>query len=146
MINFLNMKVFILIRKILTRDPPAVVGLQLGLVDVRDVAKCHMLAMENEKAEGHRFLCGGDFAWFSDLGAILREQYPDRKIPKMNMPNWMVHFFGIFNGGVRQLRDDLNRTQHVDIQKTTKILGWQPRSVKEATIATAESLIKLGIV
>ena len=29
------------------------------------------------KAEGHR-LCG--IAWFSDLGAILREQYPDRKI------------------------------------------------------------------
>ena len=55
-------------------------------------------------------------------------------------------FLYIFNGGVRQLRDDLNRTQHVDIEKTTNILGWKPRSVKEATIATADSLIKLGIV
>ena len=59
------------------------------------------------------FMCG-DFAWFSDLGAILREQYPDRKIPSLNMPNWLVHLFGLFNGGVRQLRDDLNRTQHVE--------------------------------
>ncbi|MAI87418.1 MAG: nucleoside-diphosphate sugar epimerase [Candidatus Marinimicrobia bacterium] len=134
------------IKQMFTGELPMYPRLGFSVVDVRDVAKCHMLAMENEKAEGHRFLCGVDFAWFSDLGAILREQYPDRKIPKMNMPNWMVHFFGIFNGGVRQLRDDLNRTQHVDIEKTTKILGWKPRSVKEATIATADSLIKLGIV
>ena len=91
-----------------------------------------MLAMENEKQRDTVSCSGGDFAWFSDLGAILREQYPDRKIPKMNMPNWMVHFFGIFNGGVRQLRDDLNRTQHVDIEKTTKILGWKPRSCKRS--------------
>ena len=63
-----------------------------------------MLAMENEKAEGHRFLCGGDFAWFSDLGAILREQYPDRKIPKNEHAKLDGAFFGIFNGGVRQLR------------------------------------------
>ena len=101
-----------------------------------------MLAMENEKA-----------VTVSCVVVILHGfliycyllQYPNRKIHgKMNMPNWMVHLFGIFNGGVRQLRDDLNRTQHVDIQKTIKILII--RSVKEATIATADSLIKLGIV
>ena len=107
---------------------------------------CLVSNIGNGKTAGERFLCGGEFAWFSDLGAILREQYPDRKIPKMNMPNWLVHFFGLFNGGVRQLRDDLNRTQHVDIEKTTRLLGWKPRSVKEATVATADSLIELGIV
>ena len=37
---------------------------------------------------------------------------PDRKVPKMNMPNWLVHLFGFFNGGVKQLIDDLGRTQH----------------------------------
>ena len=129
-----------------TGELPMYPRLGFSVVDVRDVASCQILAMEKKEAAGERFLCGGDFAWFSDLGAILREQYPDRKIPSMNMPNWLVHLFGLFNGGVRQLRDDLNRTQHVNIEKTTKILGWKPRSVKEATIATADSLIELGIV
>lgn len=134
------------VKQMFTGELPMYPRLGFSVVDVRDVASCQILAMEKDEAAGERFLCGGDFAWFSDLGAILREQYPDRKIPSMNMPNWLVHLFGLFNGGVRQLRDDLNRTQHVNIEKTTKILGWKPRSVKEATIATADSLIELGIV
>lgn len=134
------------IKQMFTGELPMYPRLGFSVVDVRDVASCQLLAMEKEGAAGERFLCGGDFAWFSDLGAILRKQYPNRKIPKMNMPNWLVHLFGLFNGGVRQLRDDLNRTQYVDIAKTTKILGWKPRSVEEATIATADSLIELNII
>ena len=133
------------IKQMFTGELPMFPRLGFSVVDVRDVAQCQLLAMQKEEAGGHRFLCGGEFAWFSDLGAMLREQYPDRKLPKMNMPNWLVHLFGFFNGGVKQLIDDLGRTQHVDIKKTTQVLGWKPRSVKEATIATAESLFALGI-
>lgn len=31
-------------------------------------------------------------------------------------------------------------------EKAVKLLGWQPRSAKDAIIATAQSMIDLGIV
>ena len=42
----------ILVQRILTRDPPANARFQLGIVDVRDVAKAHISAMTEPGAAG----------------------------------------------------------------------------------------------
>ncbi len=47
----------VLIRKILTRDPPANARIMLGLVDVRDVARAHINGMIEPGAAGEYFLC-----------------------------------------------------------------------------------------
>ena len=70
------------IKQMFTGELPMFPRLGFSVVDVRDVAQCQLLAMQKEEAGGHRFLCGGEFAWFSDLGAMLREQYPDRYHPR----------------------------------------------------------------
>jgi dihydroflavonol-4-reductase len=40
----------------------------------------------------------------------------------------------------------LERMMNVSNEKAKRVLNWNPRSTEEAAIATAESLIKLGIV
>jgi nucleoside-diphosphate-sugar epimerase len=53
-----------------------------GLVDVRDVANAHVLAMEHPSAPGNRFICGSKdqysyFEWAQRLKAL----YPNYPIP-----------------------------------------------------------------
>ena len=103
-------------------------------------------AMTNPDAAGERFICGGKFAWFKDLGAFLKKGYPDRKLPSREMPNWLVRLIALFNDGLRSNINDLDREQIISHDKATRILGWKPRSAEEATLATAESLIKLGVI
>ena len=62
------------------------------------------------------------------------------------MPNWLLRLVAIFNPGLRQTVEDLGRTQVVSHEKASRILGWAPRSVEEAVLATAESLIELRII
>ncbi len=117
-----------------------------SIVDVRDVAAMHVMAMTNPKAEGQRFVCGGEFMWLEDIGRILQETYPDRKLPKRRMPNWLVRVAAMFNPPLRAVLGDLGRTQIVSHEKATTLLGWQPRPEEEAIRATAESLIAQGAV
>ena len=50
----------------------------------------------------------------------------------------------LLNGGIRQTARDLGRTQRISTAHAKTVLGWQPRSVKEATLATTETLIRFG--
>ncbi|KAH7426280.1 hypothetical protein KP509_11G093700 [Ceratopteris richardii] len=52
----------------------------LGIVDVRDVAKAHLLAYETEAASG-RYLCRGEPVTKAAMVEILRRLYPDYPIP-----------------------------------------------------------------
>jgi len=40
----------------------------------------------------------------------------------------------------------LDNTRHATSAKAERLLGWRPRSREDAIVATAESLIKFGIV
>ena len=76
----------------------------------------------------------------------LRAAYPDRRAPTRRMPNWLVRVIGLFNQGLRSNLADLGRTQVVSQDRMKRILGLTLRPAKEATLATAESLIRLGVV
>ncbi|KMW57109.1 putative dihydroflavonol-4-reductase [Candidatus Rhodobacter oscarellae] len=134
------------VKQLMTGQIPMYPRLGYAVVDVRDVARSHILAMTNPEAAGQRIICAGEFCWFEDIGAFLREAYPERRVPTRRMPNWLVRLIAMFNQGLRSNIEDLDRTQRVSNDKMQRILGLKPRGAKEATLATAESLIKLGVV
>ena len=134
------------IKQLMTGELPLFPRIGFSVVDVRDVASCHILAMTTPEAAGERFICGGEFAWFSELGAVLRKAYPDRRLPTRTAPDFLLWFLSFFNSALTQVLDDLGRTQIVSHEKATRVLGWEPRSIEDAVLATSESLIERGIV
>lgn len=54
---------------------PAVPRVGFNVVDVRDLADLHLRAMRSPDAAGQRFVAAGNFLWFSDVAAILREHF-----------------------------------------------------------------------
>ena len=125
---------------------PAIPRLGFQLVDVRDVADTHILAMTHEAAAGQRFAVSESFLWFTEVADILREAYPDRKLPKGNLPSFLVRFLAIFNPTLKQILPELEKRRFVSSEKARKYLGWQPRGAKEAILSSAETLIKHRVV
>ena len=80
--------------------------LGFSVVDVRDVAFADIWQWKRTRLPRVDFCV--EFCMVSLV--LSRRTVPGPRTPSMNMPNWLVHLFGLFNGGVRQLRDDLNRT------------------------------------
>ena len=50
------------------------------------------------------------------------------------------------DSSVRQIVPELGKTKNATSEKAKKLLGWSPRSREDALVATAESLVKLGLV
>jgi dihydroflavonol-4-reductase len=49
--------------------------IQYGLVDVRDVAKAHILAMENPKSDNERIIINSNNLWLHEIAEILEKEF-----------------------------------------------------------------------
>ncbi|MEX2326916.1 MAG: aldehyde reductase, partial [Pseudomonadales bacterium] len=115
-------------------------------VDVRDVAQLHRLAFETPAAKGNRYLCGNGFRWMSDIARTIKTNYPGfNRIPSREMPNFLVKIAALFIKEVGQFVKDVDKVKRLDHSKALGI-GWTPRSVEEAVVDGARSLLELGIV
>lgn len=123
---------------------PGVPDLSFGVVDVRDVADLHLLAMTRPEAAGERFLAtSGDFMSMLEMARILRTGIGDRarKVPTRVLPNALIRLAGRFDSGMAQLATELGQLKNASGKKAERVLGWMPRSREEALLASAECLL-----
>jgi nucleoside-diphosphate-sugar epimerase len=127
---------------------PASPRLGFSTVDVRDVADAHLRAMLVPDAAGERFIASGQVLWLREIADILRTAYPERarKIPRGELPNWLMRVIALFDSSARMVVGDLGRDARVANTKARDVLGWRPRSVEQTVRDTAESLIRFALV
>lgn len=118
-------------------------------VDVRDVADLHVLAMTHPAANGERFLASaGSSRTLLHVAQTLRTLLGDeaRKVSTVALTDEMVRAAANKNplmlGMVKLLGVDMNVTN----AKARNLLNWTPREPEDAILATAKSLITLGLV
>jgi len=135
--------------KFLLDGQPACLKINSGFVDVRDVADLHMRAMTHPAAAGERFLAiAGESMWMVELAEVLRSRLGEAasKVPTRVMPNWMARLAAKQNSTMRSAVPLLGINLNATAEKARRMLGWSPRSREDAIVATAESLIQLGLV
>ena len=62
---------------------------KMGIVDVRDVAKAHILAGFSPSASG-RHIGVADHKDFLDFANVIRAKYPQYPLPKSYVPKWLL--------------------------------------------------------
>jgi nucleoside-diphosphate-sugar epimerase len=137
-----------LTKRLLDGAIPGCPDLWFGVVDARDVADLHLKAMTDPAARGERFLAtGGDFLNVRQIAQFLKNDAGDaaRKVPTRALPNWLVRTVALFDPAARQLLPELGKRKNASSEKARRLLGWTPRSPREAVAATARSLLELGL-
>lgn len=138
----------LLVKRFMEGAVPGIPKLYFGAVDVRDVADLHIRAMDNPAATGERFLAiSGDFLRMAEIAAILRNGLgaAGAMVPKRELPNWMVRLAGLRNPEIRLLSGELGKRKNATGAKAQRLLGWSPIPAAKSILATAESLIRLGV-
>lgn len=137
-----------LVQRLMTGSMPGCPRLRFGVVDVRDVVDLHLRAMADPAANGERFLAvAGDFLRVQEMARVLKTRLGDaaRKVPTRELPDWLVKLVAMFDPTVRQIVPDLGKYKNATSAKAQRLLGWAPRSNDDALVATAESLLRLGL-
>jgi nucleoside-diphosphate-sugar epimerase len=120
-----------------------------NIVDVRDVADLHLRAMTDPAAKGQRFLAVADGPMsMRDVADVLRAHMgvAAAHVPTKELPDWLVKLVAPVNAAARQVAPDVGKVRRASNEKARSLLGWEPRSNEEAIVATAESLVRLGLV
>lgn len=139
-----------LVLRLMNGSIPGLPDIGFGVVDVRDVADLHLRAMTDPKAKGERFIAvAGDNEALTvqEIAMVLKERLGSKasKVPTLVVPNFVVKMLGFFDPTVRMIVPDLGKRRISSNRKAKEVLEWQPRSVADSVVATAESLEQLGM-
>jgi len=138
----------LLVQRILSGAMPGTPQLYFGAVDVRDVADLHLRAMTHPAAKGERFLAvAGDFLSMLEIAKILKARMgaSAKRVPSRQLPNWLVRLAALRDPAIKLILPELGKKKNATNEKAKRLLGWAPRSNEEAIVATAESLVQLGL-
>lgn len=137
-----------LVQSLMKGRYPAMPDFSVPVVDVRDAAEAHVLALMIPQAAGERFIIAGEALSIKDIAKVLRRDFPayGRKLPKFVLPNWLAGIASRFDPGLKLIIRELGRDARISNEKARRMLGWKSRSGDDAIRASAESLIAAGLV
>jgi dihydroflavonol-4-reductase len=138
-----------ILRRMLEGELSACPKIDSCYVDARDVADLHLLAMTHPKANGERFLASsGNALSMLDVAKILKRRLGEdaKKVPTKEVPNWIIKVSAFFKPSLKMIATFLGKYAQVSSEKAQKLLGWSPGTNEEAIIATAESMLRLGLI
>lgn len=136
-----------LIRAMLDGRMPFAPRVFFGVVDVRDVAALHLLAMSAPEAAGERFIAvAGEPVSMIAVARMLRRHLGTSaaKAPRLQLPDPFVRLIAKFAPALREVTPQLGKYRRASNEKALKTLGWSPRIPEKTIHATAESLLALG--
>lgn len=138
-----------LLQRLLDGNMPGCPRLSFGIIDVRDVADLHIRAMTNTAANNQRFIAvAGTSMTMQEIAITLKTHLGNdaKRVPTKILPDWILRIAAIFDPTAKQIVPQLGKVKNTTSQKAQNLLGWTPRSSHDAIIATAQSLIKLGLI
>jgi nucleoside-diphosphate-sugar epimerase len=137
-----------IVKRLMDGSVPGCPRLSFGVVDVRDVADLHLRAMVNPAAKGERFLAvAGDFMTMQAIALVLKARIGNaaKRVPTRVLPDWLLRLVSLFDSSLKQITPELRKFKNATNEKAKRVLGWSPRSNEDSITATAESLIRLGL-
>lgn len=129
---------------------PGIMNLTWGFVDVRDVARAHVLAMETEGAKG-RHICAGETIAMRKLVEMLKELgWGGAKLPKLGMDCAVGDFTAKLasylqpKGVGAYLRTHVGRVPRYDNGKIQRELGLRFRPLRDTVRDTLDDMKSWG--
>jgi len=136
------------VERLVSGRVPGIPRLGFNIVDVRDVASLHILAMTDPKAAGERFIAAGQYAWMGEIAEMLRAGLgaDGARVPTRKVPDFVIRLAGLFDKDLGSVTPSLGHRHDNSSEKPQRLLGWKPRPIEETVLDCAKSLIAIGAV
>lgn len=122
---------------------PMIPQAAINMSDVRDVAKIHVLALENNEAVGKRFVVTTEDAYtFVTMAEILKSNGYNKVSTKI-APNFLVKFMAKFNNDLKGMLPFIGYTYNADVSDTMKTFDWNPIALEQTVLDTASSIVEV---
>jgi nucleoside-diphosphate-sugar epimerase len=130
------------------RKMPGIPRLSFGIVDVRDVAQAHLLALEHPESNGKRYIIVAESLWMSDMALKLKAEFEKYgyKVPTSLISKCLLRVASIFDSNAKAILPLYGKQMKVDNSKSKIELKIEYRDVSKGMIEMGYDLIKLGAI
>lgn len=129
-------------KKLISGKVPMLPKADSVMSDVRDIAHIHVKALENEKANGHRFIVTTEASHnFQEIAQILKSNGYS-KVSTLLAPTFLLKFMANFDDEAKGMLPFIGNTIEADISATKNTFNWEPISFKKTVLDTASSVQK----
>jgi len=118
---------------------------EIGVVDVRDVARAHMVAAEKGETK-RRYILVAETVSFLTIANYLRAKFSHYPLPKKIAPKWLFKALGPWIGFTRKyVNRNFGYKVNYDTQPSREELGLEYRSVKDTVNDMLEEMERQGM-
>ena len=134
------------VKRLLDRDMPMLPRINFAIVDVRDVAACHLAAITVPEANGKRHIANAASLWFQDMAVILDKEFRSQgyNVPTSNCPYPLLWMIARFDKTLRMILPSVGHITKIDNGRMQNVLGVKPRPVEQTLVDMAYSMIENG--
>ncbi|NBV13489.1 MAG: aldehyde reductase [Sphingobacteriia bacterium] len=127
-------------KKLITGKVPMLPRAYSVMSDVRDVATIHVAALENEKANGKRFIVTSEKPHaIQEIAQILISDGYDKVSSKL-APTFLLKFMAKFNDEAKGMLPFIGNTIEADISETMHTFNWKPMPFEKTVLDAAKSV------
>lgn len=127
-------------KKLITGQVPMLPRAYSVMSDVRDIAVIHVAALENEKANGKRFIVTSEKPHaIQEIAQILKSNGYD-KVSTRLAPTFLLKFIAKFNDEMKGMLPFVGNTIEADVSHTMNTFNWKPMSFEKTVLDTAKSV------
>ncbi|MCH2043277.1 MAG: aldehyde reductase [Saprospiraceae bacterium] len=121
--------------------------LMMGMVDVRDVARAHILAAQKQEAQG-RYIISNQTLNLLDAAQLMQQHFGDAyPFPKRKLPKFLLYIFGPLQSFTwKYIRSNIGLNFNFDNTKGKKELGLNYKNLQDTLVEHIEQLIDWGYI
>lgn len=112
-----------LIERILSGKDPMLPDMRLPVVDIADVSRLHVQAVDDSAMDGTRNMAADSMWSMLDLGRTLAAEYPDRKIATRSAPKVLLRILSLFDSTIKSTLPGLGVPFELDNSATRARTG-----------------------
>ncbi len=123
------------------KGPPFVLDININFVDVEDVARAHVAALDKGVDRGRYIVHSGNM-WMKEIGELLKSEFPERKWSRRRLPNVLAYIIAIFHPKLnfKMLKDGLGKYVEYDASTQSELIG-DVKKPEEIIIETMRDLL-----
>jgi dihydroflavonol-4-reductase len=133
------------IERFLKGRDPMVPDIGFICVDVGDIARVHVCALEESGAIGLRIAGMDRFLTFQEMALAIKERYPQRRIPTRVAPHILIRLLGLFDPALRSIIPALGRREELSNERARTLLGMRFADPRKSIGEAAEFMVENGI-
>jgi dihydroflavonol-4-reductase len=115
-------------------------------VDVGDIARVHVLALEEPAAIGLRIAGMDRFLTFQEMARAIKDRYPGRRIPTRVAPHFLIRLLGLFDPAIASIIPALGRREELSNERARTLLGMRFSDPLKSIGEAAEFMVTNRIV